>query len=525
MRQWDAIVIGSGIGGMVCAGILSRMQNKRVLVLERHSKGGGYCHAFRRGEAKFDTGVHYVGGLTPGDPVFNALDYLTYGNLTWKKISDPLEICVLPGRRFEIPSDPSLHRQLLVKYFPDERKGIDTYFKIRRRHSLFYSMYYARDLFPDPFRSLLSLLKYTDALRKTSNDILNRIIKSDELKAILAFRYGDYGLPPSLSPIGLQSVIDAHYEHGAYYPSGGSSAIFPALLPSIERNGGEVRTLHEVTEIIIENEIAVGVKAINPRENVSEPREFRAPMIISSAGILNTFGKLLPKELIEKKGVDLTQVRGANSVFSIFITLKRPPLQAGINAANYWIHGNINLDEEYRLTWKNPESPGSCYVTFPSNKGNDELPATCEIIMPVSWEIFSKWKNQPAKKRDPDYYEFKERIVRSVISFVDNSIPGFSDLVESAEGATPLTYEYYGGFEGGAIYGIPPFKSRADVSLIRSQTPVKNLYLTGADSMMAGFYAATMSGIKTAAVINGKASFFRIMSILQKEQSMKSKAI
>lgn len=46
---WDAIVIGSGIGGLAVAALLSRYGGKRVLVLERHYTPGGFTHTFRRG--------------------------------------------------------------------------------------------------------------------------------------------------------------------------------------------------------------------------------------------------------------------------------------------------------------------------------------------------------------------------------------------------------------------------------------------------------------------------------------------
>ena len=47
-ESWDAIVIGSGIGGLTAAALLSRQAGKRVLVLERHYTAGGFTHTFRR---------------------------------------------------------------------------------------------------------------------------------------------------------------------------------------------------------------------------------------------------------------------------------------------------------------------------------------------------------------------------------------------------------------------------------------------------------------------------------------------
>ena len=66
--EWDAIVIGAGIGGLSCATLLSR-NGMKVLVLERHDKVGGYAHQFVRRAGKqyrFDVAHHNTNGLREG---------------------------------------------------------------------------------------------------------------------------------------------------------------------------------------------------------------------------------------------------------------------------------------------------------------------------------------------------------------------------------------------------------------------------------------------------------------------------
>ena len=48
----DAIIIGSGIGGMTTGAIMAKA-GKRVLILEQHDQAGGCCHSF------IDKGDHH----------------------------------------------------------------------------------------------------------------------------------------------------------------------------------------------------------------------------------------------------------------------------------------------------------------------------------------------------------------------------------------------------------------------------------------------------------------------------------
>ena len=44
-KDLDAIVIGSGIGGLTVASLLAKA-GKKVLVLEQHDRAGGCCHTY-----------------------------------------------------------------------------------------------------------------------------------------------------------------------------------------------------------------------------------------------------------------------------------------------------------------------------------------------------------------------------------------------------------------------------------------------------------------------------------------------
>jgi len=74
-EEFDIIIIGSGLGGLVCANILAR-EGLKVLVLEKNQQFGGNLQTFSRDKIIFDTGVHYIGGLLPGQNLHKYFHYL-----------------------------------------------------------------------------------------------------------------------------------------------------------------------------------------------------------------------------------------------------------------------------------------------------------------------------------------------------------------------------------------------------------------------------------------------------------------
>lgn len=109
--MWDAIVIGSGVGGMTASGLLAGVAGKKVLVLEKHSEPGGLTHVFRRDGASWDVGLHYLGELEPGSQVRAFFDCLSGGELRWNRMTDEFERFVYPGLDFRVPSDPRGRQQ------------------------------------------------------------------------------------------------------------------------------------------------------------------------------------------------------------------------------------------------------------------------------------------------------------------------------------------------------------------------------------------------------------------------------
>jgi phytoene dehydrogenase-like protein len=512
--KFDAIVIGSGIGGLTVAALLAKLQGKQVLVLEQHFTAGGFTHEFsRKGKFHWDVGLHYVGGMAKGNTARALFDYLSNGNLQWQKMPDPFEKFVYPDFSFEVTSDPDQFQRDLIQQFPQEETGIRQYFRDVKKAAFWYNAHEMLELLPQGVQSLLKpAVRYWGAIaRMTTQEYLDQHFQDAHLKALLASQWADYGLSPSQSCFGIHSLIVTHFFHGGWYPVGGAGAIAQSIIPVIEQAGGAIITQRRVTEILLESGTAVGVKAQNPAHPNTEAEVYHAPIVISDAGAVNTYLKLIPESYPLRDREAIQKFPKGNSFLTLYLGLKESPQKVGFQGENHWIYNTYDHEQVARSY----PTPQFCYLSFPSLKNPLAKGHTAEIIAHIDYDFFSRWQNQPWRRRGSDYCELKSQISKSLIQFVEDHYPGFQDLIEYAELSTPLTVEHFDNSDRGAVYGIPCIPERLDQNWAAAKTPIKNLYLTGADALAPGIMGAMMGGVKTAGLLNGALGFFKIMATVK----------
>src|SRR6266446_6479183 len=130
MTPYDAIVIGSGMGGLTVAAIMARVKGWRVLVLERHFRAGGFTHTFKRpGGWEWDVGLHYVGGMEPGGMGRRLFDFVTAGGVRWNPMPDAYERFAYPDFEFSVPKGEDHYIAALARMFPGESAAIALFFR------------------------------------------------------------------------------------------------------------------------------------------------------------------------------------------------------------------------------------------------------------------------------------------------------------------------------------------------------------------------------------------------------------
>jgi len=499
---FDAVVVGSGIGGLGAAAMLARRRGLRVLVLERHYTAGGFTHTFERNGFEWDVGLHYVGKVASGRGALHGLfDYVTRGQLRWAPMPEVYDRIVVGDRSFDFAAGEERFVDGLASSFPAERDGIRSYLAQVKACSRAASPYFAAKALPRRVAPLLGGLMRRGFLRharRTTGDVIASHVKDPLLRAVLAGQYGDYGLPPSLSSFGNHALVAEHYLDGAAYPVGGSSRIAETILPVIEAAGGHVAVSADVESVVVENGAAAGVR-------LADGSVVRAPIVVSDVGWAGTVQRLVPPEW-RPRFPSLDGIPASSAHLALYVGLRGTAAELGLTGTNLWIYEDPELDRSFERFERDPGAPFPVvYLSFASAKDPtflDRFPgkATLEAITMGTWAPFAPWETSRWRHRGPEYEALKERLRERLLAVVESHLPQVKGRMEVAELGTPLSTRHFAGHPRGEIYGLAatPRRFTADIPV---RTPLPGLFLTGADAAMSGVAGALAGAALCASVI------------------------
>ncbi len=504
-ERWDAIVIGSGVGGLATGGLLAKVARKKVLVLEQHYRAGGYTHMFTRSGYAWDVGVHYVGECEgPSSAVRAGFDYLTDSRLQWHPMPEIYDRAIIAGKTFDFLAGEAALKRSLMGYFPREERGIDSYF-----HAVNSARLATRGYMADQTLSSTISQKVSQSMRapfvhwadRTTLQVLRECTKNEELIGVLTAQWFDYGLPPAQSSFAIHANLVSHYLNGASYPVGGSSRIAETILPVIEGSGGQVVINAEVDEILMEDTKAVGVR-------MKDGRTLQAPLVVSDAGAHNTFYRLIrqPQPICN----ELKKVASSMAYMTLYVGIKQSDAALGLDGTNLMICPSFDHDgNEKRFYGNLSEEFPVLYISFPSAKDPEferHFPAraTIEAVVPVPYDAFAAWGNTRWMKRGDDYERLKQELAARVQEKLEEHVPAVRGKIDYAELSTPVSAKYFMKHERGEAYGLAATPERYRLQALRSHTSVKNLFLTGQDVVAPGVSGALFGGIIAASAILGK---------------------
>jgi len=223
-ENYDAVVIGSGMGGLTTAAMLSDLGWK-VCVLEQHYTAGGYTHSYERNGYEWDVGVHYIGEMGAKTGIRKMFDYLTAGKLEWSPMDDEYDRFYIGDKVFNAKAGKQEFQDNLIRQFPDEQQGIDRSMKLLDKAGKALPAFGMKRVFG--FWQTIAMwpylvLKSSRSLFRNTYDVLSDLTDNQDLIAVMCGQWGDMGLPPKQSTFLVHAMIVRHYLYGGYYPVGGS---------------------------------------------------------------------------------------------------------------------------------------------------------------------------------------------------------------------------------------------------------------------------------------------------------------
>ncbi|MCQ4122776.1 phytoene desaturase family protein [Rhodococcus tibetensis] len=527
MTDFDAIVIGSGLGGSSAAAHLAAV-GKRVLMLERYSVLGGSSHVFRRqGKWEFDCGVHYLGDCGPDGHIPTLMRGLGLDDrISWLPLdSDAFDTFRGPDLELKVPVGWDAFEANLVAAFPHDAKGLRQLVKVLRALSRDWN----RDLTPASMASQNRWLLGVGAAAAFAYLPVVSLFLACRLSPRTILTLGIYcgllGSTPSKTTSTWYAVLlNLYIGGGAYFPRGGGQALSAAFAEVTTTHGGVIRRNTAVEKILVDNGKVRGVR-------LSGGEIVTAPAVVSAGDAIRTFTDLVDDEHIpflyrRRVGALRMGLPFINAYFGVELDLRSAP-NGNIFVIPSWddcknlatialterrlFHG-LRYGRGSGRDWAEQfAARGPTFVQSSTRRDPDHH--TCAPMGHGTLEVQSIVPHNPAMwgvdgydvakhgyRQDATYNDIKEILIEGMAQRIEVAYPGASSAIKFVELGTPAAQERFVGNSSGAPFGLAPLASQTGALRPGTKTPIEGLYLAGTNtpwgpategSMLSGRHAAS----------------------------------
>lgn len=487
MKELDAVVIGGGLGGLLCGDILSK-EGLHTVVLEKHHTPGGNLQCFHRAGHPFETGIHYIGGLGVGEPLHR---YWSYAGLldrleTEKLDENGFDIIKVGDAEFPLAQGTRNFIDQLLPYFPKAQELLSTYTdKLEEvaKGSPLYNLELPVENSQEPQKTQGAWHYYQTLADKVFSK--NRKVS---LACVLSGNRFLYAGDEATS-LHTAAIINHSFIHGAYRITRGSDEITKRLVEQIAQHGGKVLVKKEV-EWIEKKDTSFHVRT-------SDGEVFHTKRVVSAIHPATTLN-MVPESMFRPSYRQrILRVANTNASLSLHLLLKPERFP--------YLNKNIYLYEESE--WKNSGMEDSLnfigMLSMPVPKGGNTFAETATILTYDRYSDYAQWAGTTSGRRGEEYLAFKQKKADQILKIVERYFPSLIAAISAMWISTPLTYRDYTGTPEGSLYGIRRDYRDPLTTTILPATKVPGFFFTGQNTNLHGALGVTIGAVTTCGAIVG----------------------
>ena len=494
MSRFDAVIIGSGLGGLCTAYILAK-EGMHVCVLEKNRQIGGSLQIFSRDKTVFDTGVHYIGGLDEGQNLNRYFKY--FGLMDSLKLQrldmDRYDVISFDGDENEYPHAQGYDNfvEQLARYFPKEREGLQLYINKIREICAAFPLYNLEDTKKD--------FENAWYLNIDAKSFIDSVVSDHTLRSVLAGTNMLYAGIEGKTPLYVHALVVNSYIESSYRCVDGSSQIAKHLSNGIKNMGGELRNYSEACRFHFKGDEIDEVELTNGTR-------IAAKMFISGIDLTRTVDMVEGNQLRQAFVNRIHSLE--NSISSFILNVVPKPLTMPPLLHNLY-HFEKEEDVWNSYHYEPSEWPKSVSLFGTSSSKSPDYMENYTVMAYMNYEDCARWAEsfstipKHVAFRGDGYEEFKQEKAEKLLNLLERRMPGLKQNIQSYTCATPLTYRDYIGSRDGTLYGVIKDYKEPLKTFITPRTKIKNLFLTGQNINLHGVLGVTVSAVVTCSEIVG----------------------
>ncbi len=489
MKKEKIVIIGSGLGGLLSAALLSK-NGYNVCVIEKNPVFGGNLQSFRRDGVTFDTGMHFFGSIDKGQFLYRLYKYLDiYGSLRLKQLDkDAFSIINYNGKEYPFAQGFENFVEKLQPYFPGEERNIVRFIEKIKSIGAIENLFNLVNGDKEPSEQGDFFARTIKLLGENTWTFIQTLTHDERLRNVLSgLNILTSGTRDDSNMYSLGMTYFTHIESSWRFV-GGSDQLVRAFLQKIREAGGTVHNNTKATAFILDDHKKI--KYVQTNQGNIE-----GDIFISNVHPQLTI-RMLPEKALRKVYINrLNSLKNSFSTFSLYVVLKKQKVR-------YLNHNYFDLLSSE--VWYDPSSEEwpqeYMYSTLLSDE-EDPFTEGITMVSPIKYDLFRKWESTVIEKRGKEYLELKQSLAEKLLSRATERFPELKEAVEKYYAATPLTLRDYLDAPEGTSYGLVKSSKAPLLSMVLPKTQIANLFMTGQSINMHGMLGVAIGSLLTVSYI------------------------